>query len=527
MRSRIDRFAFASILTACSVGPIGYVGNGLWVGGIRDWAAGGVGGPGHRRFARTTRIMRPARIAAATRIARRFRSMLATMSLLRRARPLGRWNCRSERTAIAFPDGAELLSPPSPGQDLCLDPSRAVMEELLGVHVPTPRESFKIREVHVSSALRRDPLPGIDYSFNPYIGCYHGCLFCYVPRLLQIDRNTWGASVVVKRNAATVLAKELRRLPRGLVAISTATDPYQFVEGKYRITRHALEVLLRAQWPVSVLSRAPLMIRDLDLFTQFPEIEVGMSVPTLDDRARALLEPWAPPIDARLRCLRALADAGLTTFVGFAPAYPPTGGWTPGPIAEAVAEAGVKKMFTRALDARWGVAEAMAKRLDGSDLAVDLARIGDPKTIAPFVSRLAEECRARGIDFRNAFEFRMAGSNQASDRRERLLGADSSSSDAANYIRRRRFPRAGDATMPSPQKPRSLTIAHGEIDASDKTTSLLFPSREQAPWLPFERFAETMTTSRTKLGRHGHQAEEVVIYLVDGEVDHVDDSGRR
>jgi len=121
-------------------------------------------------------------------------------------------------------------------------PSISGMEELLGVHVPPPRESFEIREVHVSSALRRDPLPGIDYSFNPYIGCYHGCTFCYVPRLLQIDRNTWGASVVVKRNAATVLAKEVRRLPRGLVAISTATDPYQFVEGKYRITRHALEV---------------------------------------------------------------------------------------------------------------------------------------------------------------------------------------------------------------------------------------------------------------------------------------------
>src|SRR5206468_2121371 len=116
---------------------------------------------------------------------------------------------------------------------------------------------------------------------------------------------------------------------------------------------------------------------------------------------------------------------------------------------------------------------------------------------------------------------------RASDRRQRLLGAGSSSSDATNYIRRRRLPRAGDGAMPSPQKPRSLTIAHGEIDASDKTTSLLFPSREQAPWLPFERFAETMTTSRTKLGRHGHQAEEVVIYLVDGEVDHVDDSGRR
>ena len=302
-------------------------------------------------------------------------------------------------------------------------PSVSGMEELLGVHVPPPRELFEIREVHVSSALRRDPLPGIDYSFNPYIGCYHGCTFCYVPRLLQIDRNTWGASVVVKRNAATVLAKEVRRLPRGLVAISTATDPYQFVEGKYRITRHALEVLQRAQWPVSVLSRAPLMIRDIDLFTQFPEIEVGMSVPTLDDRARALLEPWAPPIDSRLRCLRALADAGLTTFVGFAPAYPPTDGWSPNEIAEVFAEAGVKKMFTRALDPRWGVPEAIAKRLEGSDLAPDLLRLGDLDTIAPFVSRLAEACRARGIDFRNAFEFRMADSNQSFGSPAKALGS--------------------------------------------------------------------------------------------------------
>ena len=284
-------------------------------------------------------------------------------------------------------------------------------DELLGVSFPAPHEDFKVREVTVDTALRKDPLPGIDYSFNPYIGCYHACVFCYTPRLMRMDRNEWGTSVVVKRNAATVVAKEVRKLPRGLVAISTATDPYQFVEGKYRITRDALEVLLRANWPVSVLSRAPLMTRDLDLFTQFEEIEVGMSVPTLDDRARALLEPWAPPIDARLRCLRALADSGLTTFVGFAPAYPPTGRWTPESIAEAFAKAGVKKMFTRALDARWGVPEAIARQLDGSELAEELRRIGDLETIAPFVSRVGEECRARGIDFRNAFEFRLPESN--------------------------------------------------------------------------------------------------------------------
>src|SRR5437867_13140282 len=177
-------------------------------------------------------------------------------------------------------------------------------DELLGVSFPAPHEDFKVREVTVDTALRKDPLPGIDYSFNPYVGCYHACVVCYTPRLMRMDRNEWGTSVVVKRTAATVVAKEVRKLPRGLVACSTATDPYQFVEGAYRITRHALEVLLRAGWPVSVLSRSGLMLRDVDLFVQFKEIEVGMSVPTLDDNARKLLEPWAPSIGSRLRCLR-------------------------------------------------------------------------------------------------------------------------------------------------------------------------------------------------------------------------------
>jgi len=280
------------------------------------------------------------------------------------------------------------------------------MEDLLGVFVPSPRDTFRIRETTVRQALRADPLPWLDYSFNPYVGCYHGCLFCYVPRLLQIDRSEWGASVVVKRNAASVLAREIRKVPKGLVAISTATDPYQFVEGKYRITRHALEVLLRAQWPVSVLSRSPLMLRDLDLFRQFDDIEVGMSVPTVDDRARALLEPWAPPIEARLRCLRQLADAGLTTFVSFAPAYPPTGGVTPEGIADAFSEAGVTKMFTRSLDGRWGAREAIETAVRASELREELSRIGDPEHMTAFIRAVGEACQARGISFRGASEFR-------------------------------------------------------------------------------------------------------------------------
>ena len=280
------------------------------------------------------------------------------------------------------------------------------MEELLGVHVRSPRDDFRIREVTVDHALRPDPLPEVDYSFNPYVGCFHGCLFCYVPRLMQTERAAWGSSVVVKRNAASVLAREIRKMPRGLVMISTATDPYQFVEGRYLITRHALEVLLRARWPVSILSRAPLMVRDLDLFLQFDTIDVGMSVPTLDDRARALLEPSAPPIEARLRCLQTLADAGLDTFVSFAPAYPPTGDVTADAIAAEFAARGVTEVFTRTLDERWGVREAMLPRLQDSDIASELARISDSAYMESFLVELADACRAQGVTFHGDGRYR-------------------------------------------------------------------------------------------------------------------------
>jgi DNA repair photolyase len=283
------------------------------------------------------------------------------------------------------------------------------VDELFGVHVRSPRDDFRIREASVERALRRDPLPDVDYSFNPYVGCFHACTFCYVPRLLQLDRSAWGSSVVVKRNAATVLAREVRKMPRGLVMISTATDPYQFVEGKYRITRRALEVLLRAQWPISVLSRSPLMARDLDLFLRFDSIDVGMSVPTLDDRARALLEPWAPPIKARLRCLETLADAGLKTFVSFAPAYPPTGEGRPEGIAAEFARRGVAAVFTRTLDARWGVRETMLPRLKGSEIGPQLARISDTKYMDSFLGEFADACRSHGLRFHGADRYRKIG----------------------------------------------------------------------------------------------------------------------
>src|SRR5256714_14915458 len=280
------------------------------------------------------------------------------------------------------------------------------MEELLGIHVRSPRDDFRIREVTVDHALRPDPLPDVDYSFNPYVGCYQGLMVRYRPRVMQTERAAWGSFVIVQRNAASLLAREIRKWPRGLVMIATATDPYQFVEGRSVITRHALEVLRRAQWPVSILSRSPLMVRDIDLFAQFQTIDVGMSVPTLDDRARALLEPWAPPIEARLRCLQTLADAGLDTFVSFAPAYPPTGDVTADAIATEFAAPRVTEGVNRTLDERWAVREAMLPRLQDSEIASELARISDGGYMGGFLVDLADACRAQGVTFHGDGRYR-------------------------------------------------------------------------------------------------------------------------
>lgn len=166
------------------------------------------------------------------------------------------------------------------------------------------------------------------WSLNPYAGCLHACAYCYVPDTIHAERKRWGSYVMVKRDLPTRLARAIAKAEKaGLkhtTYLSTATDPYQPAEAEHRITRKCLEVLARRDWPVEILSRSPLVLRDLDLFTQFSQIRVGLSVPTLDDQVRRVLEPAAPAIPARLRALRKLSDSGIATFANYTPACPPT-----------------------------------------------------------------------------------------------------------------------------------------------------------------------------------------------------------
>ncbi|MGB1586026.1 MAG: radical SAM protein [Thermoplasmatota archaeon] len=210
----------------------------------------------------------------------------------------------------------------------------------------TPRLQYGIthvQEVHVKTALQDFtgmPVPEPTWSLNPYLGCAHRCTYCYVPDTLQAERHRWGRYVILKRNLPTVLARELATKTPGRVYLSTATDPYQPTEAEHRITRACLDRIARRQWPLDVLTRSPLVLRDLDLLVDI-DARVGLSVPTLDDGLRAILEPAAPPIDARLDTLHRLADAGLTTYANLAPLQPPSNGYTAQDVAQTFAELNV------------------------------------------------------------------------------------------------------------------------------------------------------------------------------------------
>jgi DNA repair photolyase len=157
-----------------------------------------------------------------------------------------------------------------------------------------------------------------EYTVNFYRGCSHGCVYCYAPSLVH-DEREWGTYVDVKVNAPIVLERELRHAQKAVVFISSASDPYQPVEAKYEITRRCLELLLKFDFPILILTRSPLVLRDVDLLKKFRWARVGFSVSTVSNR---FYEPSVPLLRGRLEALKKLHDQGITTWVSLAPILP-------------------------------------------------------------------------------------------------------------------------------------------------------------------------------------------------------------
>jgi DNA repair photolyase len=187
------------------------------------------------------------------------------------------------------------------------------------------------QEVTCRSAL--NPVRGVPFSWtlNPYRGCTHGCHYCFARRYhTQFEMNTgdeFASVILVKTNLVEVLTRELDRpsWDRALVALGTATDPYQPIEGRYRLTRAALAAMARARTPAAIVTKGPMVVRDRDVLgdlARAARCTVYVSVPTVDDDAWRLLEPGTAHPLKRLRAVRELADAGINAGVLMAPVVP-------------------------------------------------------------------------------------------------------------------------------------------------------------------------------------------------------------
>jgi DNA repair photolyase len=162
------------------------------------------------------------------------------------------------------------------------------------------------------------------YVINPYVGCQHNCLYCYAHFMKRFTghKEPWGQFVDVKLNAPQLLKQEITRKKTARVWVSGVCDPYQPLEAKYKLTRQCLEILVEHHWPVTVQTRSPLVLRDVEILKKGQDFEVGLSITTADDGIRKLFEPDAPPIMERIKALDKLHQAGIRTYVMIAPILP-------------------------------------------------------------------------------------------------------------------------------------------------------------------------------------------------------------
>jgi len=181
---------------------------------------------------------------------------------------------------------------------------------------------MKISLINCRSLLNRSKLSRINFTLNPYLGCFHRCLYCYVPCFFQSLGKKCDQELKVKINAPQILSKELKRIKRGSIFISSSTDPYGPQEKKYQITRQCLVELLNFPGKIILLTKSPLVLRDLDLLKKIKNLEVGFSLSTLNEKIRKIFEPNASPIKERIFALKSLKKARVKIYVFVAPLLP-------------------------------------------------------------------------------------------------------------------------------------------------------------------------------------------------------------
>ena len=179
-----------------------------------------------------------------------------------------------------------------------------------------------IKEIQAKTILSKSKV--YPYVINPYLGCQHGCSYCYARFMKRFSghREPWGQFIDVKINAPKLLSKEISRKKPEEVWISGVCDPYQPMEGKYKLTRQCLEILAEMKWPVVIQTKSPLILRDIDILIKGQELQAGFSIATANDSIRKLFEPNTPSVEDRINALQELHQAGIKTYAMIAPILP-------------------------------------------------------------------------------------------------------------------------------------------------------------------------------------------------------------
>jgi len=230
---------------------------------------------------------------------------------------------------------------------------------------------MRVIEMEARSALVTSGLGGVDYVVNPYTGCRFGCAYCYatfMSRYVSEPVEEWGNYVYVKRNIVELFERELARMKperrMRSIFISSVTDPYQGAEAKYKLSRGVMTALARERYPgpVAVLTKSPMVLRDIDLFSQLPDFEAGLTVTSGEDEISRWLEVHAPPPLKRIEALRALSEAGIRTYAFVGPLVPHFVERTEllEDLFARLADAGVRRVYVEHLNAK----AYIRKRLD-------------------------------------------------------------------------------------------------------------------------------------------------------------------
>lgn len=192
---------------------------------------------------------------------------------------------------------------------------------------------MKIKEIQAKNILSKSKV--YDWTINPYVGCTHSCVYCYARFMKRFSghKENWGEFVDVKINAPELLSREInphtksfgvevKKKKKGRVWLSGVCDPYQPVEKKYELTKKCLEILQRNNWPVTIQTKSPLVLRDLELLKKFREIEIGFTITTGDEEIRKIFEPRTSLIEERIQALEKLHQEGIKTYAMIAPLLP-------------------------------------------------------------------------------------------------------------------------------------------------------------------------------------------------------------